>query len=81
MLTADENRLAAEQRVTNLYMNRRSMQIGLIRALGGRFDATQIGLTVPTDAPGEHASPTSPVAPAKPRRSEPEMSVKTNNIG
>ncbi|HEV3423572.1 MAG TPA: efflux transporter outer membrane subunit [Paraburkholderia sp.] len=51
VLTADQNRLAAEQTVTNLKMRRRDMQIGLIKALGGGFDATQTGLIVPTDAP------------------------------
>ena len=50
VLTADQNRLAAEQTVTNLKMRRRDMQIGLIKALGGGFDATQTGLVVPTDA-------------------------------
>ncbi|CAH2776665.1 MAG: Outer membrane factor (OMF) lipoprotein associated wth EmrAB-OMF efflux system [uncultured Paraburkholderia sp.] len=51
VLTADQNRLAAEQTVTSLKMRRRDMQIGLIKALGGGFDATQTGLVVPTDAP------------------------------
>src|ERR1700761_5617235 len=51
VLTADQNRLAAEQTVTNLKMRRRDMQIGLIKALGGGFDATQTGLVVPADAP------------------------------
>lgn len=56
VLTADQNRLAAEQTVTNLKMRRRDQQIGLISALGGGFDATQNGLTVPTD--GKAAAPT-----------------------
>jgi NodT family efflux transporter outer membrane factor (OMF) lipoprotein len=51
VLNADQNRLAAEQTVTNLRMSRRNMQIGLIKALGGGFDATQTGLIVPADAP------------------------------
>ena len=51
VLTADQNRLAAEQTVTNLKMRRRDLQIALIKALGGGFDATQTGLVVPTDAP------------------------------
>lgn len=55
VLTADQNRLAAEQTVTNLKMRRRDQQIGLISALGGGFDATQTGLTVPTD--GKAAAP------------------------
>ncbi|MEW9584657.1 efflux transporter outer membrane subunit [Paraburkholderia sp. DGU8] len=51
VLTADQNRLAAEQTVTGLKMRRRDLQIGLVKALGGGFDATQTGLLVPTDAP------------------------------
>jgi NodT family efflux transporter outer membrane factor (OMF) lipoprotein len=51
VLTADQNLLAAEQTVTGLKMRRRDMQIGLVKALGGGFDATQTGLVVPTDAP------------------------------
>jgi NodT family efflux transporter outer membrane factor (OMF) lipoprotein len=56
VLTADQNRLAAEQTVTNLKMRRRDLQIALIKALGGGFDATQTGLIVPTDAPASSAS-------------------------
>jgi NodT family efflux transporter outer membrane factor (OMF) lipoprotein len=56
VLTADQNRLAAEQTVTNLKMRRRDLQIGLIKALGGGFDATQTGLVVPTDAPASSAA-------------------------
>jgi hypothetical protein len=33
------------------------MQIALIKALGGGFDATQTGLVVPTDAPAAPATP------------------------
>ena len=67
VLTADQNRLAAEQTVTNLKMRRRDMQIGLIKALGGGFDATQTGLVVPADAPaGAAASPASPAEQAAP---------------
>jgi NodT family efflux transporter outer membrane factor (OMF) lipoprotein len=62
VLTADQNRLAAEQTVTSLTMRRRGMQIGLIKALGGGFDATQTGLVVPADAP---ASATAATAAAK----------------
>jgi len=57
VLNADQNRLAAEQTVTNLKMRRRDMQIGLIKALGGGFDATQTGLVVPTDAPAAAVAP------------------------
>jgi NodT family efflux transporter outer membrane factor (OMF) lipoprotein len=53
VLTADQNRLAAEQTVTNLKMRRRDLQIGLIKALGGGFDATQSGLVVPADGAAE----------------------------
>jgi NodT family efflux transporter outer membrane factor (OMF) lipoprotein len=58
VLTADQNRLAADQTVTGLKMRRRDMQIGLIKALGGGFDATQTGLVVPTDAPASAATAT-----------------------
>jgi hypothetical protein len=39
-------------------MRRRDLQIGLIKSLGGGFDATASGLIVPTDAPpsSAHAS-------------------------
>jgi hypothetical protein len=51
--------------VTNLKMRRRDLQIGLIKALGGGFDATQTGLVVPTDAPaGASAVPAGQAAPA-----------------
>ena len=56
VLTADQNRLAAEQTVTNLKMRRRDLQIGLIKALGGGFDATQSGLVVPADTPAARAA-------------------------
>ncbi|AUT59781.1 efflux transporter outer membrane subunit [Paraburkholderia terrae] len=56
VLTADQNRLSAEQTVTNLKMRRRDLQIALIKALGGGFDATQTGLIVPTDAPASSVS-------------------------
>jgi NodT family efflux transporter outer membrane factor (OMF) lipoprotein len=58
VLTADQNRLAAEQTVTSLKMRRRDLQIGLIKALGGGFDATQTGLAVPTDAPASATAAT-----------------------
>jgi NodT family efflux transporter outer membrane factor (OMF) lipoprotein len=61
VLNADQNRLAAEQTVTNLKMRRRDMQIGLIKALGGGFDATQTGLAVP---PNDGASDASAAASA-----------------
>lgn len=58
VLTADQNRLAAEQTVTSLKMRRRDMQIGLVKALGGGFDATQTGLVAPTDAPASATAAT-----------------------
>lgn len=65
VLNADQNRLAAEQTVTNLQMSRRSVQIALIKALGGGFDATQTGLVVPTDAPAAQVIPATPATPLK----------------
>jgi len=56
VLTADQNRLAAEQTVTTLKMRRRDLQIGLVKALGGGFDATQTGLVVPGDGPQQAAA-------------------------
>ncbi|WP_434109628.1 efflux transporter outer membrane subunit [Paraburkholderia caffeinilytica] len=58
VLTADQNRLSAEQTVTGLKMRRRDLQIGLIKALGGGFDATQTGLVVPADAPASATAAT-----------------------
>ena len=52
VLTADINRLSAEQTVTNLKMKRRDAQFALIRALGGGFDASAAGLAPPASAPG-----------------------------
>lgn len=50
LLRADDNRLAAETSVVNLEMDRRDMQIALIKALGGGFDATH-DTTPGTDTP------------------------------
>ncbi|WP_322064318.1 efflux transporter outer membrane subunit [Burkholderia ubonensis] len=50
VLTADSNRLASEQTVTNLKMRRRDMQLALIKALGGGFDATGTPLAAPDAA-------------------------------
>ncbi len=52
VLTADINRLSAEQSVTNLKMKRRDAQFALIRALGGGFDASAAGLAPPAPAAG-----------------------------
>ncbi|KMY85524.1 Outer membrane component of tripartite multidrug resistance system [Candidatus Paraburkholderia calva] len=46
VLTADQNRLANEQTVTNLRMRRRDLQIALIKSLGGGFDATSTNLAI-----------------------------------
>ena len=51
VLNADDNRLAAETAVVNLEMNRRGMQIGLIKAMGGGFDASHAGLAANTETP------------------------------
>lgn len=67
VLSADENRLSNEQTVTNLRMKRRDLQIGLIKALGGGFDATSTNLAI--DGSGEtHAAAAAPAqqpAPAQ----------------
>jgi NodT family efflux transporter outer membrane factor (OMF) lipoprotein len=64
VLSADQNRLAAEQTLTDLRMSRRTMQIGLIKALGGGFDATKTDLAVPTDAPAGQAPQSAQTLPA-----------------
>jgi NodT family efflux transporter outer membrane factor (OMF) lipoprotein len=64
VLSADQNRLAAEQTLTDLRMSRRNMQIGLIKALGGGFDAAKADLVVPTDAPVGRASQSAQALPA-----------------
>ena len=51
VLNADDNRLAAETAVVNLEMDRRGMQIGLIKALGGGFDASNAGLAANAETP------------------------------
>ncbi|MDN7179011.1 efflux transporter outer membrane subunit [Caballeronia sp. SEWSISQ10-4 2] len=51
VLNADDNRLAAETAVVNLEMDRRSMQIGLIKALGGGFDASRADLAAIAETP------------------------------
>lgn len=51
VLNADDNRLAAETAVVNLEMGRRGMQIGLIRAMGGGFNASHTGLASASETP------------------------------
>ncbi len=71
VLTADDNRLAAEQTLTNLKMRRRDLQVALIRALGGGFDAEAAGVAIPvaggthgTQAPAPAASASTSAATA-----------------
>ncbi len=72
VLNADQNRLAAEQTVTDLKAQRRDEQMALITALGGGFDAADTGLTPPpevgSEAKGPNGAPwndtTVPVQPA-----------------
>ncbi|WP_084688135.1 efflux transporter outer membrane subunit [Paraburkholderia oxyphila] len=51
VLNADDNRLAADQAVANLQMDRRNQQIALIKALGGGFDATKTDLATQSGTP------------------------------
>ncbi|QIE24194.1 efflux transporter outer membrane subunit [Caballeronia sp. SBC2] len=66
VLTADQNRLANEQTVTNLRMKRRDLQFGLIKALGGGFDAADTNLAIDgqtsKSAPSQTASAASKTA-------------------
>jgi len=66
VLTADQNRLANEQTVTNLRMKRRDLQLGLIKALGGGFDAADTNLAIDgqtsKSAPSQTASAASKTA-------------------
>lgn len=63
VLIADQGRLAADQTVTNLKMQRRDMQMALIKALGGGFDAKPMGLTPPDEIGGEHTARATTPAP------------------
>jgi NodT family efflux transporter outer membrane factor (OMF) lipoprotein len=69
VLTADQNRLANEQTVTNLRLKRSDLQIALIKSLGGGFDATTSDLAidgsgqkVSADKAGEAGKPTKQAA-------------------
>jgi len=57
VLNADQNRLAAEQTVTNLKAQRSDEQMALIKALGGGFDAQDAGLTPPAVVGSESKGP------------------------
>ncbi|SAK70361.1 RND efflux system outer membrane lipoprotein [Caballeronia catudaia] len=58
VLNADENRLANEQTVTNLRLRRTDLQIALIKALGGGFDATSANLAIDGSGQSQAANPT-----------------------
>ncbi|KVE30948.1 efflux transporter outer membrane subunit [Burkholderia sp. TSV86] len=62
VLNADSSRLAAEQTVTNLKMRHRDLQIGLVKALGGGFDAAGTRLA----APAPVSPSATPASAAKP---------------
>jgi NodT family efflux transporter outer membrane factor (OMF) lipoprotein len=57
VLNADQNRLAAEQTVTNLKSQRLDEQMALIKALGGGFDAQGAGLVPPAEIGSEAKGP------------------------
>lgn len=63
VLTADQNRLANEQTVTNLRMKRRDLQLGLLKALGGGFDAADLNLAIDGQTSKSAASQTASAAP------------------
>jgi NodT family efflux transporter outer membrane factor (OMF) lipoprotein len=63
VLTADQNRLANEQTVTNLRMKRRDLQLGLIKALGGGFDAADMNLAIDGQASKSAPSKSAAAAP------------------
>lgn len=63
VLTADQNRLANEQTVTNLRMKRRDLQVGLIKALGGGFDAADTNLAIDGQVSKSAPSQTASTAP------------------
>lgn len=56
VLSANLNRLSQEQTLTDLKMSRRDLQIGLIKALGGGFDAagTPLAPTASSTAEARH---------------------------
>jgi len=74
VLNADDNRLAAEQAVTNLKMRRRDLQIGLVKALGGGFDASGTGLAAPAPAPAS-----APAVAAAPGGANANANASTDN--
>jgi NodT family efflux transporter outer membrane factor (OMF) lipoprotein len=63
VLTADQNRLANEQTVTNLRMKRRDLQLGLIKALGGGFDAADMNLAIDAQTSKSAPAQTASAAP------------------
>ncbi|MDR5816889.1 MULTISPECIES: efflux transporter outer membrane subunit [unclassified Caballeronia] len=64
LLDADDNRLAAATTVVTLEMSRRSMQIALIRAMGGGFDGSGAALAATT--PATPTTPTTPIPAPRP---------------
>jgi NodT family efflux transporter outer membrane factor (OMF) lipoprotein len=64
VLSADMNLLAQEQTVVNLQMSRRDLQVGLVKALGGGFEAGAAGLAMPGEATTGSATTSSTAAPA-----------------
>ncbi|HKT91026.1 MAG TPA: TolC family protein, partial [Paraburkholderia sp.] len=79
VLTADQNRLAAEQTVSNLKSQRRDQQMALIKSLGGGFEAQGAGLTPPAEV-GSEARGQSDVngAPWRGTRSPQNAAASTN---
>jgi outer membrane protein TolC len=57
VLNADQNRLAAEQTVTNLKAQRRDDQMALIKSLGGGFNAQGSQLQPPAEVGSEAKGP------------------------
>jgi NodT family efflux transporter outer membrane factor (OMF) lipoprotein len=53
VLNADQNRLAAEQTVTNLKSQRVDQQMALIKSMGGGFYAQDAGIVPPADVGSE----------------------------
>jgi NodT family efflux transporter outer membrane factor (OMF) lipoprotein len=78
VLTADQNRLANEQTVTNLRMRRSDLQIALIRSLGGGFDATASNLAIDGSGQKVTAPPSAPpsAAPSTPPAAKADQSGK-----
>lgn len=70
VLTADNNRLANEQTVTNLHMKRRELQVGLVRALGGGFDAKDVDLDIDGKLAQKPSTQTTTTAAVTPKHAD-----------